>query len=146
MLRSNHYKFFPLRCYPNSVYLFQSNKCRINERFYFAILISKHLRTDVILIRVRFQLHINFISVLASYYSCWAKSTQINRNPKVIGTKRGEIFQGSKWGIRDKRLAEYWLVCPRRLFALETTLLLKLSKTVKNVCWRSRIMWQRRGY
>ena len=51
---------------------FQSNKCRIDERFYFAILISKHLRTDVILIRVRFQLHVNSISVLASYYSGWS--------------------------------------------------------------------------
>ena len=156
MLRSNHYKFFfPLRCYRNFIL---SNKCRINKRFYFGILISKHLRTDVILIRVRFKLHINSISVLASYYSGWAKSNKINRNPKVIDTKREEIFQGSKFnrGIRDKLFAEYWLVCPRRLFTLETTLLLKLSKTVKQKicilrllafhCWPSRIISQSRGY
>ena len=57
----------------------------------------------------------------------------MNKNPKVIGTKREEIFQGSKFkrGIRDKLFAEYWLVCPRRLFTLETTFPLKLSKTVK---------------
>ena len=92
---------------------FQSNKCRINERFYFAIFISKHLRTDVILFRVRFQLHINSISVLASYYSGRSltelKVTINKQKSKVIGAKRGEILQGSKFKlrIRDKPLAEY---------------------------------------
>ena len=62
-------KSFSFRFVVIVILYFQSNKCRINERFYFALLISKHLRTDVILIRVRFQLHINSISVLASYYS-----------------------------------------------------------------------------
>ena len=84
------------------------------RKIYFGILISKHLRTDVILIRVRFQLHINSISVLASYYSGWAKSNKINRNPKVIDTKREEIFQGSKFkrGLGKNRLQNIGLFVP----------------------------------